>query len=593
MTDVSDTGEDFYTKKQMDLMSMFENNLQKTLNAINNLKINPIMSEDNDDYEQERISSKITENPIEKTEYSGLDYQNKSADYNAPKNRSEYIQNPFNNIKGERLDTAEEDDEEERETNNEDCDDDLIAEKYIQQNLKNKNDLTEFYKEFTQKNRGSENSEENDLESSQKHENPKTDNNNSKSGKNFVTKYKINDLYNELGNDYKLTNNFFNSNQKKFPKPEITSNKQFQQQDESGNEESQDEIENEEDEDNQESKELEKSSCDKNPKLSYQDFFRQREKPTEALHEILGSSEKKKPSNRKCSDDSDYEEPFPFDGLEKAYGKDLKANGGGGGGYNELNKSNNIQHYQNQYGSHFDYLKSMKEFDGKNLGSDEDNKVKKLGDRFGDNDDGQMSEHRESKVERIIKEKFGGKGKLGVINHFEIDDFTERLDTDKKNKMRMQDLECEGNGSKYGEFDMSSVEKLEKMKERFGFNKNIIGGDNDSEEEEEEEVEEQKDKYEVMKGGYEISDSENEENLRPDHKEEEDSDKEEEEEEVNRRKNIDDDTEQYFANKYNFMNKNLSREPSKSDKQIIEDLQRENTLLKKQVKNSDDSWEQK
>jgi hypothetical protein len=46
MADTGESEDDFFTKKQLDLMSMFETNLQKTLSAINNLKITGVEGDD-------------------------------------------------------------------------------------------------------------------------------------------------------------------------------------------------------------------------------------------------------------------------------------------------------------------------------------------------------------------------------------------------------------------------------------------------------------------------------------------------------------------------------------------------------------------
>lgn len=46
MADTGESEDDFFTKKQLDLMNMFETNLQKTLSAINNLKITGVEGDD-------------------------------------------------------------------------------------------------------------------------------------------------------------------------------------------------------------------------------------------------------------------------------------------------------------------------------------------------------------------------------------------------------------------------------------------------------------------------------------------------------------------------------------------------------------------
>jgi hypothetical protein len=46
MADNGESEDDFFTKKQLDLMNMFETNLQKTLSAINNLKITGVEGDD-------------------------------------------------------------------------------------------------------------------------------------------------------------------------------------------------------------------------------------------------------------------------------------------------------------------------------------------------------------------------------------------------------------------------------------------------------------------------------------------------------------------------------------------------------------------
>ena len=65
MAEISGSEDDFFTKKQIDLMNMFETNLQKTLSAINNQKISGVDGEDdqnsdaqkNPDSDAEKIPS--------------------------------------------------------------------------------------------------------------------------------------------------------------------------------------------------------------------------------------------------------------------------------------------------------------------------------------------------------------------------------------------------------------------------------------------------------------------------------------------------------------------------------------------------------
>lgn len=62
MADTGESEDDFFTKKQLDLMSMFETNLQKTLSAINNLKITGVEGDDSggensEDSQVEKVAS--------------------------------------------------------------------------------------------------------------------------------------------------------------------------------------------------------------------------------------------------------------------------------------------------------------------------------------------------------------------------------------------------------------------------------------------------------------------------------------------------------------------------------------------------------